>query len=112
MLIDVRHARSPICAKRDGIGASVKSPGSAESISSHVSGADTRASGVGADRVRGRHRAVLRVLVVIEKYAVPLFLPPLAGGELGARRSTSRASASAARRTSSNVQRRSMRTLT
>ena len=34
-------------AKRAGIDASVKSPGSAEPISSHVSGAETRASGVG-----------------------------------------------------------------
>jgi hypothetical protein len=38
---------SPIRAKREGIEASVKSPGSADSISSHVTGADTRASGVG-----------------------------------------------------------------
>ena len=39
--------RSPTSAKRAGIVASVKSAGSQASTSSHVSGADTRASGVG-----------------------------------------------------------------
>ena len=39
--------RSPIAAKRAGMVASVKSAGSQLSISSQVSGADTRASGVG-----------------------------------------------------------------
>ena len=63
------------------------------------------------DRVGGRHRPVLGVLVVVEEHAVALLLPPLAGRDRGARRSTSRASASAARRTSRNVQRGSMRTL-
>jgi hypothetical protein len=67
--------------------------------------------GLRTHRVGGGDGPVLRVLVVVEEDAVPLFLPPLAGGErFGARRSTSRASASAARRTSSNPQRRSIRT--
>ena len=39
--------RWPISAKRAGMVASVKSAGSHVSISSQVSGADTRASGVG-----------------------------------------------------------------
>jgi hypothetical protein len=62
-------------------------------------------------RLGGPHRvgrgdgAVLGVLVVVDEDAVALLLPPLAGREAGARRSTSRASASAARRTSSKLQR-------
>ena len=64
------------------------------------------------DRVGRRDRPVLGVLVVVEEDAVALLLPPLARWRSsGARRSTSRASASAARRTSGYVQRGSMRTL-
>ena len=35
--------------------------------------------GCGTHRVRGGHGAIFCVLVVIDKHAVPLFLPPLAG---------------------------------
>ena len=70
--------RSPIAAKRAGMVASVKSAGSHASISSHASGAETRASGRRPHGVRGGDRAVLGVLVVVEKHALAFFLPPLA----------------------------------
>ena len=64
------------------------------------------------DRVGRRDRPVLGVLVVVEEDAVALLLPPLRAWQIaGARRSTSRARASAARRTSGYVQRGSIRTL-
>ena len=94
-----------------GIVASVKSPGSQRV---DLVPGERR----GHARVRRRpHRigrgdgAVLGVLVVVDEDAVALLLPPLAASRVvGARRSTSRASASAARRTSSKLQRVSMRT--
>ena len=56
-------------------------------------------------RVGARHRAVLRVLVVVEEHAVALFLPPLARGQSRARAARPRAPApappGAPRRTSS-----------
>src|SRR2546426_749525 len=39
--------------------------------------------GGGANRVGGRDRAVLRILVVVEEDAVPLFLPPATCGDVG-----------------------------
>ena len=64
------------------------------------------------DGIRRAGRAILGVLVVVEEDALAFFLPPLRRRERGARRSISRENASAARRTSVNVQRCSMRTLT
>src|ERR1700681_4176282 len=82
-------------------------------------------------RVGARHGAILRVLVVVKEHALALFFPPLARRQAGctpldlARESergsphfvarpppSARARASPARRTSSNVHARSMRTLT
>ena len=61
----------------------------------------------------GRARcAILRVLVVVEEHAVAFLLPPFELARAGARRSISRDKVRAARRTSTNVQRCSIRTLT
>ena len=74
---------SPTPAKRAGTVRSVKSPGSQAASSSQVTGAETRASGVGRTEYADADRAVLGVLVVVEEDAVPLLLPPLAGRERG-----------------------------
>ena len=65
-----------------------------------------------ADRPGGGDGAVAGVLVVVDEDAVALLLPPLRGRQLRQRRSTSRASASAARRTSVKSHFGSIRTLT
>ena len=62
---------------------SVKSAGSQAGSSSQVSGRRDARVGRGPHRVGGGDGAVLGVLVVVEEDAVPLLLPPLAGGELG-----------------------------
>ena len=73
---------SPIFAKRAGTVRSVKSAGSQLSSSRQLTGAETRGVGPGPHRIGRRNRAVLRVLVVVDEDAVPLFLPPFAGGQL------------------------------
>ena len=72
---------SPSCAKRAGIVASVKSPGSQRV--DLVPGQRRRHARVGRrpHRVGRGDGAVLGVLVVVEEDAVALLLPPLAGGE-------------------------------
>ena len=64
-------------------------------------------------RVRRRDRPVARVLVVVDEHALAaLLLPPGSRDESASRRSTSRANASAQRRTSGNVQLGSIRQAT
>ncbi len=81
VVVHLRRGDHRPLAKRAGIVASVKSAGLQSSISSHDSGAETRASGRRPHRIRCRNGAILGVLVVVEKDAVPLFLPPLARGD-------------------------------
>ncbi len=74
---------SPISAHRSGIVASVKSPGSHASISSHESGADGVRVWFGPHGIRCRDSPVLRVLVGVEEHAVTFFFPPLARRQIG-----------------------------
>lgn len=76
----ITACRCPRAAKRAGIVASVKSPGSQSASSSHVSGAETRASGVGRTEYAAA-RPIAGVLVVVEEHAVTFLLPPATGGE-------------------------------
>ena len=96
---------SPTVRSRSGTVSMRKSPSSQSGTSSHASGSATRASGTGRTRVAGGDRVVLGVLVVVDEdgaggrssfhhFAVAIPSP---------RRSTSRASASAAARTVGEV---------
>ena len=75
--------RSPFSANRDGMVPSVKSRGSQRSTSSHAERRRDARVGGGPHRIRAGDRAVFRVLVVVEKDAVPLFLPPFARRQAG-----------------------------
>ena len=92
---------SPSSANRAGIVAIVKSSvASASSSSQRERRGDSRVD-PSAHRVRGRDRAVARVLVVVDEDApAALLFHHAVVTSFGARRSTSRANASAHRRTS------------
>ena len=101
--------RSPSSAKRAGHGRHREVAGSTSSISSHVIGVDTVAVGHAPHRVGRGHRVVAGVLVVVDEQRRPDRGPcatTSSSPSAGARRSTSRAKASAARRTSREAVRR------
>ena len=75
--------RSPSVLNRSGIVLIVKAAGSHAASSFQVERRGGARVWRRPDRVRGRDRPVLRVLVVVEKHAVALFLPPLARRERG-----------------------------
>ena len=110
VLVDRALGSPTVCAAAPGTVSSGSSAGSTSATSSHERHRDARV-GRRPDRPGGGDGAVAGVLVVVDEDAVALLLPPLARRQPGMRRSTSRASASAARRTSAKPCSGTMRTL-